>query len=837
MRILAQQIGKPSVWRQMKEYVVDGQETKIDTEGIAVAAEHEQLGPPQQDEQEEEEEYASTVKRASEALNEDETSPSAPLEESGGSIAVDVEQETKGDDQQDSTGTEDVKPTPDERELALRSAERKDKAEQDALDTQNLAASQARAKLVHARTGRAPDKVAEEMKKKDIAYAEKQEKREQAVGISQKAKLIPWSVEQARGTSQIVSFTAKFVDKLSEITDDMNLSPALAVKTRSLGVSGRGSYVNTDRFHESDVRFYISVKVVNQSINFKDALEFFPVRSVPIDDREKFNATFGDSFISGFLEGGEFNALVTIKILNDAKKKDIEAEARVAFGGGGSSEFELNGEGNIKLARANISLNTQTHIHVSWCGGGSLKAYNEEWTLDSLLKAATRFPALVAQFPQRTYAILTRYNALRSFVMLKPVKLSPLRYENAALYTNQLLDIFMAYKSLHKNISADILDVQTGIKRFKQPLPDAPPKRLSSTLFEAKLGYYPATLEGLDSARHEVRRQMNAIAHEVDEITKRPELATAPSAGKGIVGCASFESLLPEIELKIGRSSVKPLTGQRINQPVDDDPDKAAEAKDAEEYGLFDATRTKLALSADETSKLAQLERDYTWMALSTKVTAPVGNPSRGEMFCTLDMAHPAPVIAEVAVGRRSRSTGHTLGMLSFAYTNGVQYSFGGTVEEYTGEDALAKGHSMVTLSGLGLAERIVSATIEVDAPFQERDLSIVGLTLRTNKGRTLDAKSDMPPSKIAQTYRFDKPMINGCVTGFWGRADTDPGRWGLERLGLVWSEVQSVSARWPSGGRLLAWRFSRINGHGDCRRPDCSKRKTTFRAKLEDLA
>ena len=34
MRILAQQIGKPSVWRQMKEYIVDGQETLVDTETI-----------------------------------------------------------------------------------------------------------------------------------------------------------------------------------------------------------------------------------------------------------------------------------------------------------------------------------------------------------------------------------------------------------------------------------------------------------------------------------------------------------------------------------------------------------------------------------------------------------------------------------------------------------------------------------------------------------------------------------------------------------------------------------------------------------------------------------
>jgi hypothetical protein len=50
----------------------------------------------------------------------------------------------------------------------------------------------------------------------------------------------------------------------------------------------------------SDLNFYISVKVVNQTINFKDALVFNPCRSV---DAENFREVYGDSYISGFIEG------------------------------------------------------------------------------------------------------------------------------------------------------------------------------------------------------------------------------------------------------------------------------------------------------------------------------------------------------------------------------------------------------------------------------------------------------------------------------------------------------------------------------------------------------
>lgn len=63
---------------------------------------------------------------------------------------------------------------------------------------------------------------------------------------------------------------------------------------------------------------------------------------------------------------------------------------------------------------------------------------------------------------------MTKYEALRSFRALKPPRLSPLNYENAALYTNALLDTYMGYESLYKNVSSDIFAVQSGQKRFRK---------------------------------------------------------------------------------------------------------------------------------------------------------------------------------------------------------------------------------------------------------------------------------------------------------------------------------------------------------------------------------
>ena len=77
-----------------------------------------------------------------------------------------------------------------------------------------------------------------------------------------------------KSLGQTVIYKSRFVERLSEITDDMNITGAISIKANMLGGSGRGAYIDTNKFEQSDLNFYISVKVVNQSVNFKDALMY-----------------------------------------------------------------------------------------------------------------------------------------------------------------------------------------------------------------------------------------------------------------------------------------------------------------------------------------------------------------------------------------------------------------------------------------------------------------------------------------------------------------------------------------------------------------------------------
>lgn len=128
----------------------------------------------------------------------------------------------------------------------------------------------------------------------------------------------------------------------------MNISGALSIKYGTIGGSGRGAFVNTEKFQESDLNFHISVKVINQTINMQDALVYQPLASV---NGPNFCEVYGDSFISGeelllsrprmqggfhivyktnrlkgFIEGGEFNAIVSMKVHNKEKLTDIKAQ-------------------------------------------------------------------------------------------------------------------------------------------------------------------------------------------------------------------------------------------------------------------------------------------------------------------------------------------------------------------------------------------------------------------------------------------------------------------------------------------------------------------------------
>lgn len=196
--------------------------------------------------------------------------------------------------------------------------------------------------------------------------------------------------------SQMVTYCTRYVDKLSQITDAMSISAALSIKTAAAGGGASGSYVDSDKFKESQINFFVQVKVTNQILMAEDVTQFQPIEGVT--GGPEFTKVFGDAFISGFIEGGELDAVISIKMKEGANDKGIKAALEANFGKGGVGG-SVSASGSYDHATA--FNDTETTITVNWCGGGSIKEKATLWSIESLTQAAASFPQNVAECPQR----------------------------------------------------------------------------------------------------------------------------------------------------------------------------------------------------------------------------------------------------------------------------------------------------------------------------------------------------------------------------------------------------------------------------------------------------
>lgn len=163
------------------------------------------------------------------------------------------------------------------------------------------------------------------------------------------------------------------------------------------GGSASASFVDMKKFKESDINYFIQVRVTNQQVVNPDLTEFDPIPELPEAD---FLRVYGDSFISGFTEGGEFNALVSIKLKDHSKKNEIRGKLQVALN---FDTVKVSGSAKGGKENSSVDIDGETTISVSWRGGGQIKGSDvTDWTLKSLKDVAMAFPENVMKAPLRT---------------------------------------------------------------------------------------------------------------------------------------------------------------------------------------------------------------------------------------------------------------------------------------------------------------------------------------------------------------------------------------------------------------------------------------------------
>ena len=238
-------------------------------------------------------------------------------------------------------------------------------------------------------------------------------------------------------------------------------------------------------------------------------------------DSKDFTEVYGDCFISGFIEGGEFNAIISINVNSKSKVSAVKAAAEAEFAIAAAPGLTVGTKAEMAKTKSDAWNDTETTISVNWSGGGMIKEPAQKWDLPTVIDVAARFPHLVETCAQRTSAILTRYTSLRSWheanaALPRGQQFIIKNYELCSLYTQDLFSGYTAFKSLWIRIS----DTIKNPEKYKAREP-------------SEVVPYPIimTPESLNHARLLARKGMVQITDEISRLTREPQLAGIEETG------------------------------------------------------------------------------------------------------------------------------------------------------------------------------------------------------------------------------------------------------------------------------------------------------------------
>ncbi|KIP02124.1 hypothetical protein PHLGIDRAFT_96326 [Phlebiopsis gigantea 11061_1 CR5-6] len=386
---------------------------------------------------------------------------------------------------------------------------------------------------------------------------------------------------------QTTTYRAKFVHRIREVHDSLNISAYAQIKLEGDTTSEDGSpqFVDPATFYASHVNYLIRVSVVGHHVAAPVLAEFSPIDGVAPAD---FTRVYGDTFVSGFVMGGEFSALVSVKLTDSAAEGDVRARLSAMFDFTGGTPGEVESLGGLG----------ETAIAVSWKGGGNLGGTQVDcWTLGTLRRAALAFPDHAASCTVRTSAILTKYTSLKSYHTSRNIAGGPLDYAHAGQYASMLLNAYADYKAISVHIAQVMRDVEHGrstlergqdASQFAEAAQQAEARyqvqmdrvaqgmhtyddddddAASTTAVDTKprrrlmrpraLMPYSADVSGLDGAAQDCQLEMDQIVEEVNALVADPGIATCADRTQQYLSPFVFRMLLPAVRNCVKEQTMK----------------------------------------------------------------------------------------------------------------------------------------------------------------------------------------------------------------------------------------------------------------------------------------
>ncbi|CCM04536.1 uncharacterized protein FIBRA_06717 [Fibroporia radiculosa] len=201
------------------------------------------------------------------------------------------------------------------------------------------------------------------------------------------------------------SYESVEINSYEELTKSLHITAGAAIT--GWGQSGKVDveYLNRESFEKSDITFEVKVDVEHQGRTTNDY-------SFNWTDPPNPNSTYGDRFISGFVEGGHFYALVSITSFNQSQSQTVKEAAQVTM-----TMYGVNGEISQEVERAieTLKQNSTIRISINETSGGKRRDTPGDEDLKSIKQLADEFYKNAEQHHYVRWAILEKYVNIPDF--------------------------------------------------------------------------------------------------------------------------------------------------------------------------------------------------------------------------------------------------------------------------------------------------------------------------------------------------------------------------------------------------------------------------------------
>lgn len=240
--------------------------------------------------------------------------------------------------------------------------------------------------------------------------------------------------------SQTVVSRIRFVTRQSEIASYLNVSARASLRSGAISGNAAVDFLTTStvKTNSCSILVYVSVENTPKVVKLPPKWRSPDVKRQYEEDNALFTATYGDSFILGFVEGGELYILFTLTDESSEAESKLRADMD-------ASNLKGDSVGVSILQRLKTVLSAHSFdIAMKRVGGtGPLP----ETDADSILTYALSFPQSILASPTKIRALTMEYSS--QFYRGNPASL-----EKKHLILNSIGELYLTYSAKLKQIRA-----------------------------------------------------------------------------------------------------------------------------------------------------------------------------------------------------------------------------------------------------------------------------------------------------------------------------------------------------------------------------------------------